>query len=141
MRNWRVVSLIWRGAWREAEMLATENSRIAENMRGLLLLASSRAAAGYARWRRTGETESLQQLRDAVRWMEGRDFKFFVSVQYSWLVEACAETGDVENARRYAAHVLRRAHNGERLGEAAVSRALAIARGEKAATPRCARDG
>lgn len=131
MSNWRVVSLIWRGAWREAEMLATENSRIAENMRGLLLLASSRAAAGYARWRRTGEADALRLLHDAVRWMEGRDFKFFVSVQYSWLVEACAETGDVENARRYAAHVLRRAHNGERLGEAAISRALASIAGRE----------
>lgn len=125
MRNWRAVSLVWRGAWDEAEALANENARVAENMRGLLLLAASRAAAGYARWRRTGEAESLQQLRDAVRWMEGRDFKFFVSVQYSWLVEACSETGDVETARRYAAHVLLRARHGERLGEAAVSRALA----------------
>lgn len=125
MRNWRAVSLVWRGAWEEAEALANENARVAENMRGLLLLAASRAAAGFARWRRTGEMESLQQLRDAVRWMEGRDFKFFVSVQYSWLVEACGETGDVETARRYAAHVLLRARHGERLGEAAVSRTLA----------------
>ncbi|HMN71561.1 MAG TPA: AAA family ATPase [Rhodoblastus sp.] len=125
MRNWRVVSLIWRGAWAEAEAMAIENGRVAEDMRGLLLLAASRAAAGYARWRRAGEPEALRQLRDAIRWMEGRDFKFFVSVQYSWLVEACAETGDVENARFYATHVLRRARNGERLGEAAISRALA----------------
>ena len=58
--------------------------------------------------------------------MEGRDFKFFVSVQYSWLVEASAEIGDVETARRYAAHVLNRARDGERLGEAAASRALAM---------------
>lgn len=125
MRNWRAVSLVWRGAWDEAEALANENARVAENMRGLLLLATSRAASGFARWRRTGEPEALQQLRDAIRWMEGRDFKFFVSVQYSWLVEACAEVGDVACARRYGAHVLLRARHGERLGEAAVSRALA----------------
>lgn len=126
MRNWRAVSLLWRGAWNEAEELASENARVAEKNRSLLLLAASRAASGYARWRRTGEPEALQQLRDAVRWMEGRDFKFFVSVQYSWLVEACAEIGDVANARRYATHVLRRARDGERLGEAAASRALAL---------------
>ncbi|MCB1541112.1 MAG: AAA family ATPase [Rhodoblastus sp.] len=125
MRNWRVVSLAWRGAWAQAETLASENARVAENMRGLLLLATSRAAAGYARWRRTGETDALQQLRDAIRWMEGRNFKFFVSVQYSWLVEACAEVGDIDGARRYAAHVLLRARHSERLGEAAVSRVLA----------------
>ena len=125
MRNWRAVSLVWRGAWEEAEALAVENARVAENMRGLLLLAASRAAAGFARWRRTGDAEALQQLRDAIRWMEGRDFKFFVSVQYSWLVEACADVDDIASARRYAAHVLLRARDGERLGEAAVSRALA----------------
>ncbi|MCB1536200.1 MAG: AAA family ATPase [Rhodoblastus sp.] len=125
MRNWRAVSLVWRGAWEQAEALAIENARVAENMRGLLLLATSRAAAGFARWRRAGEGEALQQLRDAIRWMEGRDFKFFVSVQYSWLVEACADVGDIASARRYAAHVLLRARHGERLGEAAASRALA----------------
>ena len=125
MRNWRAVSLVWRGAWEEAETLANENARVAESMRGLLLLAASRAAAGFARWRRTGDADALQQLRDAIQWMEGRRFKFFVSVQYSWLVEACAETGDIEAARRYAAHVLLRARQGERLGEAAISRALA----------------
>lgn len=126
MRNWRVVSLVWRGAWEEAEALAIENARMAENMRGLLLLATSRAASGFARWRQTGDPDALQQLRDAIRWMEGRRFKFFVSVQYSWLVEACAETGDVDDARRYAKHVLMRARHGERLGEAAAGRALAL---------------
>ena len=126
MRNWRVVSLVWRGAWDLVETQANENARVAESMGGLLLLAVSRAASGYARWRQTGEADGLQQLRDALRWMEGRDFKFFVSVQYSWLVEASAEIGDVETARRYAAHVLNRARDGERLGEAAASRALAM---------------
>lgn len=125
MRNWRAVSLVWRGAWEEAEALAIENARMAENMRGLLILATSRAASGFARWRLAGDPEALQQLRDAIRWMEGRDFKFFVSVQYSWLVEACADIGDVDDARRYAKHVLMRARQGERLGEAAAARALA----------------
>ena len=139
MRNWRVVSLVWRGAWEEVEAQATENARVAESMGGLLLLAVSRAASGYARWRLTGDNEALQQLRDAIRWMEGRDFKFFISVQYSWLVEACAEIGDVETARRYAAHVLMRARDGERLGEAAVSRALATLAARSGKTGDCAR--
>lgn len=139
MRNWRAVSLVWRGAWEEAEALAIENARVAENMRGLLLLATSRAAAGFARWRRTGEIEAFQQLRDAIRWMEGRDFKFFVSVQYSWLVEACAEVGDVADARLYAAHVLLRARHGERLGEAAASRALARLAAKAGRPDDCAR--
>ena len=57
--------------------------------------------------------------------MERRNFHFYTSVQYSWLVEAAAAEGDIDTARRYAAHVLGRAREGERLGEAMACRALA----------------
>jgi class 3 adenylate cyclase/tetratricopeptide (TPR) repeat protein len=125
VRNWMAVSLVWQGRWQEAERLATEGARVAENMRSLLLLAACRAAAGFARWSATGDAAGLQQLRDAVQWMEGRRFQFYISVQYGWLVEACAAEGDIDTARRYAAQVLRRAREGERLGEAATCRAMA----------------
>jgi tetratricopeptide (TPR) repeat protein len=125
VRNWMAVSLIWQGRWREAESLATESLRAAENMRSLLLLAASRAAAGFAHWSATGDAVGLQQLRDAVQWMEGRRFQFYTSVQFGWLVEACVAEGDIATARRYAAKVLRRAREGERLGEAATCRAMA----------------
>lgn len=125
VRNWMSVSLVWQGRWQEAERLAIEGARVAENMRSLLLLATCRAAAGFARWSATGDAGGLRQLRDAVRWMEGRRFQFYISVQYGWLVEACAAEGDIETARRYAAQVLRRAREGERLGEAATCRAMA----------------
>jgi class 3 adenylate cyclase len=125
VRNWIGVSLVWQGRWQEAERVATEGARVAENMRSLLLLAACRAAAGFARWSATGDAIGLQQLRDAVQWMEGRRSQFYVSVQYGWLVEACAAVGDIDTARRYAAHVLRRAREDERLGEAATCRALA----------------
>jgi len=125
VRNWMAVSLIWQGRWQEAECHATEGARVAENMRSLLLLADCRAAAGFARWSATGDAVGLQQLRDAVQWMEGRRFQFYISVQFSWLVEACAAEGDIAAARRYAARVLRRAREGERLGEASTCRAMA----------------
>jgi class 3 adenylate cyclase len=127
VRNWMSVSLVWQGRWQEAERLATEGARVAENMRSLLLLAACRAAAGFARWAATGDAGGLQQLRDAVQWMERRRFHFYTSVQYGWLVEASAAEGDIDTARRYAAYVLHRAREGERLGEAAVCRALAKA--------------
>jgi class 3 adenylate cyclase len=127
VRNWMSVSLVWQGRWQEAETLATEGARVAENMRSLLLLAACRAAAGFSRWAATGDAGGLQQLRDAVQWMERRRFHFYTSVQYGWLVEASAAEGDIDTARKYAAYVLRRARHGERLGEAAVCRALAKA--------------
>ncbi|MCA1414014.1 AAA family ATPase [Bradyrhizobium sp. NBAIM20] len=125
VRNWIAVALIWQGRWQEAEQLAVEGARIAENTRSLLLLADCRAASGFARWSATGDADGLLQLRNAAEWMERRNFHFYTSVQYSWLVEAATAEGDVETARRYAAHVLRRAREGERLGEAAACRSLA----------------
>ncbi len=125
VRNWEAVTLIWQGRWEEAERIATEYARIAENMRGLLLLAACRAAVGFSRWTLTGSPDGLQQLRDAVQWMEGRRFQFYTSVYFGWLAEACAAEGEVDNARHYAAYVLRRARKGERLGEASTFRAMA----------------
>lgn len=125
VRNWISVALIWQGRWQEAERLAVDGARVAENTRSLLLLADCRAASGFARWAATGDAEGLQQLRNAAQWMERRNFHFYTSVQYSWLVEAAAAEGDVDTARRYAAHVLRRAREGERLGEAMACRSLA----------------
>ncbi|WP_298877480.1 adenylate/guanylate cyclase domain-containing protein [uncultured Bradyrhizobium sp.] len=125
VRNWISVALVWQGRWREAEELAVEGARAAENMRSLLMLAACRAASGFARWSTSGDADGLQQLRDAAQWMERRNFHFYTSVQYSWLVEAAADANDVDTARRYAAHVLGRAREGERLGEAMACRALA----------------
>ena len=66
VRNWVAVSLVWQGRWEEAERVAVESARIAENTQALLLLVVCRAAAGFARWARTGNAAGLQQLRDAV---------------------------------------------------------------------------
>ncbi len=125
VRNWAAVSLVWQGRWEEAERVAAESARIAENQHALLLLVICRTAAGFARWARTGKTAGLQQLRDAVHWSEARHGEFYASLYYGWLVEACAAEGDIVGARRYAAHVLRRAREGERLGEAVTCRAMA----------------
>ena len=94
-------------------------------MRSLLLLAACRAASGFARWSATGNVDGLQQLRNAAQWMERRNFHFYTSVQYSWLVEAAAAEGDIDTARRYAAYILGRAREGERVGEAMACRSLA----------------
>ena len=139
VRNWVAVSLTWQGRWQEAERVAAESARIAENTQALLLLVVCRAAAGFARWARTGSAAGLQQLRDAVQWSEARRGQFYTSLYYGWLVEACAAEGDIASARRYAAHVLRRAREGERLGEAVTCRAMAriaVARNDFAASHR-----
>lgn len=125
VRNWGAVSLVWQGRWTEAERVAAESARIAENTQALLLLVVCRAAAGFARWASSGSPAGLQQLRDAVQWIEARHGNFYSSLYYGWLAQACAAEGDIVTARRCAAHVLRRVREGERLGEAAACRALA----------------
>lgn len=125
VRNWVAIALIWQERWDEAGHWASESARIAENTRSLLLLVVCRAAAGFARWA-GGDGVGLTQLRDAVRWMESRRGQFYTSLYYGWLAEACVAEGQIEEARRYVAHVLRRTRAGERLGEAVASRAMAI---------------
>lgn len=125
VRNWVAVACVWQGRWEEAEAIAAESARIAENTRGLLLLVVCRAAAGYARWARTGDARDLGQAVDAVNWMDARGGRFYTSLHHGWLVDAHARLGHRAEARRHAAHVLWRSREGERLGEASACRALA----------------
>ena len=125
VRNWCSVAWIWQGRWAEAQRVATESVRIAENTRALLLLAVSRSTLGYARWRESGDADALQMLHDAVGWMAARNGQMFTSLHFGWLAEACVAVGRVAQARQLSAHVMRRARHGERLGEAIACRALA----------------
>jgi tetratricopeptide (TPR) repeat protein len=126
VRNWISLAFIWQGRWEEAEGVAVESARIAENTRALLLLAVSRAMAGFARWVSGGQSEGLVQLRNATSWMESRRGRLYISLYHGWLVQACVSEGRIDEARSYAARVLWRTRQGERLGEAIACRALAI---------------
>ncbi len=65
----------------------------------LLLLVVCRAAAGFARWARTGNAAGLQQLRDAVQWMEGEAWPV-LHVALLWLAgrSLCGRGGHYERA-------------------------------------------
>jgi class 3 adenylate cyclase/tetratricopeptide (TPR) repeat protein len=139
VRNWYAVALIWQQRWHEAERVALDSVRIGEDTHALLLLAVSRSTLGYARWRASGGADALQLFRDAVGWMIARRGEMFTSLHVGWLVEALVASGRVAEARPLAAHVLRRARRGERLGEGITARAMAreaAARGDGAAQRR-----
>ncbi len=127
VRNWIAIAHIWQGQWDEAARVATESVRIAESTGALLLLAVSRAVAGWAAWGARGDAVSLDLMRDAVRWMEHRQGRFYSSLQHGWLVEACFEQKKVAEARRHAARALWRTRSGELIGESTTCRALALA--------------
>jgi class 3 adenylate cyclase/tetratricopeptide (TPR) repeat protein len=124
-RNWVAVALVWQGRWREAEQVAAESARIAENTRSLLLLVVCSAAAGYARWADSADPAGLAQAADAVNWMDARGGRFYSSLHHGWLVDAYSTLGDLTRARHHAAQVVWRSREGERLGEACAYRALA----------------
>jgi class 3 adenylate cyclase/tetratricopeptide (TPR) repeat protein len=127
VRNWIAIAHLWQGHWDEAERVATESVRIAENAGALLLLAMNRALAGWAAWGGRNDGTGLDQMRDAVRWMESRQGRFYVSLHYGWLVEASFEQNKIEEARIHAAKALARTRSGELIGESTTSRALALA--------------
>jgi tetratricopeptide (TPR) repeat protein len=125
VRNWIAVAHISEGQWAKAQKVAQESVRIAEGTHTLLLLAVSRSTLAYARWREGGDDEAVRQLEQAVGWMAARHGRMFTGLHSAWLAEACVATGRDAQARQLAAHVLRRARQGERLGEGIACRAMA----------------
>lgn len=136
VRNWASVACIWQGDWRRAQAFAADSLHIAENSGALYLVAVARSTLGFARWCANGDAEGLRMLEDSVGWMEARGGRLFTSLHFGWLAEACVVEGRAEQARTLAGHVLQRARQGERLGQAIACRALALlAAQEGAALP------
>lgn len=126
VRNWASVAYIWQGDWQRAQAMAADSLRIAENTGALYLVAVARSTLGFARWCESGDPEGLRMLEDAVAWMEARSGRLFTSLHFGWLAEACAAEGRGAQARPLAGHVLQRARQGERLGQAIACRSLAF---------------
>lgn len=125
VRNWIAVAHNWQGNWLDAQRIAKDSLRIAENTRALLLLSAARSSLGYARWAELNSAEGLKELRDAMHWMDERGGRFFTSIYHGWLVAASATEGHSDNVRVYGAKVLQRARDSERMGEAVTCRGLA----------------
>lgn len=125
VRNWVAVAHNWQGNWGEAKRIAADSVRIAENTRALLLLSAARSSAGYAAWAADGSAAGLEQLGEAMHWMDERQGRFYTSIYFGWLVAASLSEGRIDLARGYARKVLQRARRGERLGETVACRGLA----------------
>lgn len=125
VRNWIAVAHNWQGNWMEAKRIALDSLRIAENTRALLLLSAARSSMGYAAWASDGSSAGLRQLSEAMQWMDERQGRFFTSIYFGWLVAAAAADGREGDVRAFAAKVLQRARDGERMGEPVACRSLA----------------
>lgn len=125
VRNWIAVAHNWQGQWDQAAQVAAQSLRIAENTRALLLLAAARGSLGYAQWSGEGSSTGLEQLNEAMRWMEERRSRFYTSIYHGWLLVAEVAEGRRDEVRAHAVKVFQRARQGERLGLAVVCRGLA----------------
>jgi class 3 adenylate cyclase/tetratricopeptide (TPR) repeat protein len=138
VRNWVVMVLLWQGRWADAQRVADESVRLAENSHALLPLAIGRAAGGYARWMATGAPAALDAIAQAALWMEQRRCRFFTTIFHGWLVAGRCEQGQMEVARQHAARLFMRARADETLGQAMGCRALALATAKQGRPERAA---
>jgi hypothetical protein len=87
----------------------------------------SRGLGAYASWIMDGAPQALRTIADATSWLEARDKRLFISLNYGWLADGLVASGRFAEARSHAARALRRARDYDRLGEAMACRALARA--------------
>jgi hypothetical protein len=126
VRGWFGAVRIWQGRYEEAIQLAGEARREGEKVRSLHLMAMGRAVMSFARWRLNGETQALDDLREAVDWLSRRGNALFSSLNHGWLAEGLAARDDVAGARRHAALALRRARRSDLLGASLACRTMCL---------------
>jgi tetratricopeptide (TPR) repeat protein len=123
----RCAVCLWQGRLKDAEFYASEGLRISERVRARYLYSMSSVLAAYTQWAIDRAPQALSTMVEATSWLEASDSRQFLSLNYGWLTEALVDIGDIAEARRYASRALRRARQGDRLGEAMAYRALARA--------------
>jgi class 3 adenylate cyclase len=128
----RSAVLIWQGRWEEAHDAARQAVDVGEQVKSLYIYGISSAMKSYASWKQNHSPEDVQQLADAVSWLENSGRRLFLSTGRGWLAECFCEMQRWEDLRREAARAIRRDRHLDRLGNAAACRAMARAsvRGE-----------
>lgn len=122
--GWYGAVRLWQGRYDEAIRLAGEAWREGERVRSVHLMSMGRAVAACARWRLGAEPEALTELREAVGWLSRRGNGLFASLNYGWLADALAASGETQSARDFAAQALRRARRLDLLGASLACRAM-----------------
>lgn len=125
VRCWRAGVFLWQGKWDEARRDADLAEAIGERVTSLYVFAMGRSLGAYARWVMDRDGPALQRLLDATSWLEARDKRLFISLNYGWLADAMEAAGRPAEARRFAARAILRGHRQDRLGEVMAYRALA----------------
>jgi hypothetical protein len=91
---WQSAVYLWQGKWHEAREAALAAQLVAERVKSLYLFAMSRALWAYGGWVLERSAESVQTLIDATSWIEAREREQYISLNYGWLAEVLAASGD-----------------------------------------------
>jgi class 3 adenylate cyclase/tetratricopeptide (TPR) repeat protein len=128
---------LWQGRWEEAKKSSLQAQSVAERVKSFYLFAMSRSLQSLATWRLDHSATALHTTADATSWLEARNKRLFISLNYGWLAEGMAELGQWERARQFAGRALKRSRSRDRLGEAMAFRAVAraSAAGKAVGTP------
>lgn len=122
---WKSAVHLWRGQWTEAIECSARVQTIAERIESLYVLSMAEAITGYARWVLNRDADAIDMMIRATSWLEARDKRLFISMNYGWIADAMTSAGRYPAARLYAAGALRRARRRDPYGAAMTYRALA----------------
>ena len=117
--------LLYRGWWAQAVAAADQACRVAERVNSAYVFSISSGFRAYARFMSESIPRALQEMVQAVEWLESRDTGLFISLYYGCLAEALVSVGSYEEARDYALRALLRKERRDALGETMAYRALA----------------
>ena len=125
IRGWQSAVYLWHGRWPEARESANRAQTLAQRSGGLYVLAMGQAVAAYANWIADGSTASFGTIVRATSWLEARDKRLWISMNYGWLADIAAVDGNSAETRKQAAKAVRRARIRDVVGEPMAYRALA----------------
>ncbi|HEX9931254.1 MAG TPA: AAA family ATPase, partial [Allosphingosinicella sp.] len=123
--GWSAAVRYWQGDWEGLLETAERGCEVALRIETVYIHAISRAFAGYARWRLTGDEAAAEELARAVACMADRGKELALSIAYGCLADMEASRGREGAARAAVQHAYRRAREGEPFGMAVAARAWA----------------
>jgi tetratricopeptide (TPR) repeat protein len=123
--GWQGAVYLWQGRWQAASENALRTQALAQRAGSLYVLAQSRAVAAYAAWMQEASPASIEEIVRSTSWLEERDTRLSISLNYGWLADVAAASGRVLDARVYLSKAIHRARVRDAVGEAMAYRAMA----------------
>lgn len=123
--GWRSAVYLWQGCWSEARETAVRAEHLAAGIGSLYVLGMCQSVAAYATWMLEQSTEALGIVVRATSWLEARDKRLLISLNYGWLADLAASAMDEKTTRQCLARAITRARRRDPLGLAMCYRAMA----------------